>query len=206
MSFRWDIYLAWVLMGLGLVGCGGGVSHSRYYMIDSVREGVPQRTLDKSILAVARFTIDSAYANRGLVYRLEEFQYDSDGHNEFIVPPAVMVTEETRDWLASSGLFSQVVGLGSGLQPTHRLEGNVTAIYGDFRNSKSPKAVLELKVFLLKLTDGADPTPMFSQTYLATLKPDRRDPDDLVLAFSRCMETILTDMEGDLLTALTTSN
>lgn len=203
---RFISYLGLVLAGCTLTGCGGGVSNSRYYMLESVRDAEPQRIENDSMLSVARFTIDSAYANRELVYRLDEFLYDSDGYNEFIVAPAIMVTENTRDWLAASGLFSNVVGLGSGLQPTHRLEGNVTALYGDFRNRKAPKAVMELKVFLLKTGDGADPVPIFGKTYAAITAPDGRDPDDLVSAFSRCLETILTDLEEDLLAAVTTSN
>jgi len=209
MSCRWirrPLALVLLLTVLSLVGCGGGASNSRYYMIDAVRKADPQATANDAILAVARFTIDSAYADRELVYRLGEFRYESDGYNEFIVSPAVMVTEQTRDWLADSGLFAQVVGLGSGLQPTYRLEANVTALYGDFRDSKSPQAVLGLKVFLLELTDGADPVPVFSKTYRVTSAPDRRDPDNLVMAFSQCMETILTEMEADLSTAVTASH
>ena len=190
------------LLGSSLLGCRTGVSNSRYYMLDLIREAEPQRAGSASVLAVPRFTIDTAYSGRGLVYRLGPSQYESDAYNEFLVPPALMVTEKTRDWLSASGLFAQVLGVGSALQPTHRLEANVTALYGDFRDRTSPKAVVELKVFLLKIADGVDPMPIFGRTYSATSAPAGQDADSLVMGFNDCMKTILTDLEEDLAAAL----
>lgn len=203
MSCRWIRFvLCLSLLGCCFLGCRSGGDNGRYYMLDLAREGTPRRTESGFILVVPRFTIDTAYSNRGLVYRLGQSQYDSDAYNEFLVPPALMITEKTRDWLNASGLFAQVLGVGSALQPTHRLEANVITLYGDFRERKSPQAVMELKVFLLEVADGVDPKPVFGKTYSATETSQEQDPDGLVTAYNRCLQTILTALEEDVAAAL----
>ena len=202
MSCRWVRYALFLgLLSCGLLGCRSGGSNSRYYMLNVVRETGPSRPRSVPVLAVPRFTIDTAYSNRELVYRLGPSQYESDAYNEFLVPPALMLTEKTRDWLDACGLFGQVLGVGSSLQPTHRFEANVTALYGDFRDRKAPKAVIELRVFVLEIQDGADPKPIFGKTYRAAAVPENRNPDSLIAGLNRSLQTILIDLEKDLAAA-----
>ncbi|MHC4229257.1 MAG: hypothetical protein ACYSW0_17660, partial [Planctomycetota bacterium] len=66
----------WLLM---LPGCGGGQAYDKkYYVLDAVRQAESTGAETGSILDVRRLTIDSAFGGRGLVYRIGDFEYESD--------------------------------------------------------------------------------------------------------------------------------
>ena len=188
-----------VLVCLILVsGCSSRQTYDKkHYILKAVRHGDSIQTEIGSILEVRRFTIDSAFAGKGLVYRTGEFEYESDFYNEFLVSPAAMITDKTRNWLAESGLFDTVPDVGSLVDPTHVIEGNITALYGDFRDRSSPKAVMETRFFLLKVKATGESTPIFGKTYQATVDIESENPQDLVKAFDKCLEDILTSLEKD---------
>jgi cholesterol transport system auxiliary component len=148
-------------------------------------------------LSVQRFSVDAAFAERNLVYRLDEFKYEPDYYREFLVTPSAMVTEETREWLANSGLFAQVLPRGSRLQAAYTLEGSVTALYGDFRDEAAPVAIMEVRYFLLR-RDKAGQTIAFTQTYRSTHPVPIRTPEALIDALSRDLTDILIRFEADL--------
>lgn len=179
-------------------GCSKPSANSRYYILDTARPAMPPAKEGKAILAVPRFTVGAAYATRGLVYRLDEYRYESDAYNEFLISPTVMVTEKTRDWLAESGLFAQVLGSGSSADATHRIEANITSLYGDFRDKGTPKAVVEIRFFLLRTKAGVDPEIIFAKPYEATVDLTTADPDGLIEGLDQCLQRILTELEKDL--------
>ena len=138
-----------IVASLVLSGCGPKPYNKRYYVLDVKRKAEAARSSNEVILVVRRFTIDSAFDSKGLVYRKGEFEYESDFYNEFLISPSAMVTEKTRTWLSQSGLFARVLDKGSYVGSTHTLEGNITALYGDLRSKSSPREVMELRVFLI---------------------------------------------------------
>lgn len=190
-----------VLVCLTVVsGCSSRQTFDKkQYVLSAVRNGEKLRTKEDSILDVRRFTIDSAFSGKGLVYRMGEFEYQSDFYNEFLVSPAAIITEKTRDWLAASGLFGMVLDTGSMVDPTHFIEGNITALYGDFRDKLSPKATMEIRIFLLKAKGVGESKPVFSKAYRATAEIESEDPRDLIKALDKCLEDILTSLEKDLI-------
>ncbi|MBN1360921.1 MAG: membrane integrity-associated transporter subunit PqiC [Sedimentisphaerales bacterium] len=202
MTCKWTrvaLCLVPAACSLVLSGCARPVSaNTRFYMLQTLRQAPPATREGKAVLAIPRFTIDAAYAGRGLVYRLDEHRYESDAYNEFLIAPAVMATEKTRDWLAGSGLFAQVLSSGSGADPTHRIEANITALYGDFRDKAAPKAVIEMRFFLLRTETGIDPEIVFAKSYRAACDTRTADPEGLVAGFDQCLRTILTELEKDL--------
>lgn len=201
MTCKWTrvaLCLVPAACSLALSGCARPVSaNSRFYMLQTSRPAAQAVREGKAVLAVPRFTIDAAYANRGLVYRLDEHRYESDAYNEFLISPTVMITERTRDWLTQSGLFAQVLGSGSGAEPTHRIEANIAALYGDFRDKRAPKAVMEIRFFLLRIEGGADPVIVMAKSYAATADVATAGPEGLVAGLDRCLQTILTELEKD---------
>lgn len=193
------VSLASTVFSMALSGCAERSANSRFYLLQTPREAAATPTEDgKAILAVPRFSIDAPYSGRGLVYRLDEYRYESDAYNEFLISPAVMITDKTRDWLADSGLFSQVLSSGSGADATHRMEANITALYGDFRDKDTPKAVVEIRFFLLRLARRGGPEIVFAKPYAAVVEIGTSDPEGVIAGFDRCLRTILTELEKDL--------
>jgi len=182
-----------------LSGCGSRQAYNKkYYVLSATRQSQPTGAQTDLILEVRRFTVDSAFAGKGLVYRTGQFEYESDFYSEFLVSPSAMITEKTRNWLSGSGLFKRVLDVASQIDPTHTIEGNVTALYGDLRDKASPHAKMEMRVFLLKAQAAEEPAAIFGQTYRFSVDIESEGPEGLVEALDRCLANILSNLERDL--------
>lgn len=181
--------------------CSGCVSRQSYakhqFVINTVRTAQPNSPSRDIVLAVSGFTVDPAYDSRGLLYRKAESEYESDFYNEFLVAPQALISSQTRNWLAQSGLFKTVIEQGSPVEATHILEGNVLALYGDFRGQSLPRAVIEIRIFVVTNSDSR-PEVVFTHNYHASKQAEEQTADALVAAFNQCLAQILTELEKDL--------
>ena len=182
-------------------GCGPKTYTKNYYLLDIQRQADILEADTDLILYVRRFSIDTAFSSNSLVYRKGEFQYESDFYNEFLVSPTAMVTEKTRTWLSQTGLFGQVLDAGSYLEPTHTLEGNIVALYGDVREASSPAAIIEVRFFLIENADS-EKIVLWGKLYKGSCQAGAQTADSLIEAFDRCLENILTELEEDLIKKL----
>ena len=196
--------LGFVLLGyaLAVVGCGQSATAERkYYVLDTVRAGGPAPAHTEATLRLRRFNVDEAFASRQLVYRVDQVRYETDYYHQFLVLPGVMLTEETRDWLANSGLFGRVTSVGSRLESTYLLEGNVTGLYADFAKKPAPEAVMEIRFFLLVGPDVNEAVAL-TQTYRATAPISAKTAEAVVEALSKALEDVLTHLEADIATVI----
>lgn len=181
-----------------LAGCGQKSYQKQHYILDARRASSVAASDSANIIEIRRFTSNSAFSGKSLIYRSGEFEYESDFYNEFLISPAAMITEKARNWLSASGLSRRVLDPTSYVDPTHVIEGNVTALYGDLRAKSSPTAVMELRVFLLETKTGKEPVIVFGKTYKSSVGLESEGPGGLVSALDRCLVEILTDVEEDL--------
>jgi cholesterol transport system auxiliary component len=160
--------VALVLSAGGLFGCAQSQPPRQYYLLAAERppaaEGAAPAGAERGVLLVRSFRVAPAFAGRQLVYRVSDFRYETDYYHQYLVPPGEMLAERTRDWLASSGLFRQVIGAGSAVPPTWTLTGDVSALYGDFAGPGAPTAVLEIRFSLLGPPEDNEPV-LFAQNY-----------------------------------------
>jgi cholesterol transport system auxiliary component len=190
-----------MMLVASMCGCAQRTGEKNYYVLGTARVDRAVRTGSDAILEVRRFSIDPSFADPSLVYRLDEFRYEFDYYNEYLVPPALMLTQQARTWLARSGVAAHLLMAGSRIQPTHTLETNVTAMYGDFRDPSAPRAVLEVRCFLL---DDREPTETIAmaRVYGASHPIEEKTADAVVAALDAALERILTQLEEDLAAAL----
>lgn len=194
-SIKYGICLNLIIASLLLSGCGGPKPYNKkYYVLNVNRSAETKKTDNKFILDVRTFTIDSAFDSKGLVYRKDEFEYETDFYNEFLISPAIMITEKTRTWLSNSGIFHLVLDKGAYIDPTHTLQANITALYADRREQK---AVMEIRTFLISNADTADSVIM-TETYKTSSALKSQVPGALLEAFDVCLNRILKDLENDL--------
>jgi hypothetical protein len=73
----------------------------------------------------------------------------------------------------------------------------VNALYGDFRNPNSPRAVLEIEFFLTSEI-AAKPGILMQNRYAKSLPLTGRTPEALVKAWNHALEEILTSLTADL--------
>lgn len=151
-----------------------------------------------AVLKIRRFRVSPGFEGKSFVYRKGNLNYTSDFYNEFFISPAPMIAEEVRKWLTGSGLFQHVISSGSSVEPTMELEGVVSAIYGDCRNTEVPKAVLEIQFFLVGDV-SSQPVIVFQKTYHEEALIKGNSPDSLVAGWNLAMEHILTQLETNLI-------
>ena len=189
-----------------LVLFSGCVSLERSYpdqhsfVLEVKRAGNPSSSSGNGVLEVADVEISPRFTGKSFVYRMSEARYESDFYNQFLVAPAVLITEEILKGLAQSHLFRHVIGASHQLQPTHVLGATVSGLYGDFRNGSAPKAVLEMEFFLSKETAGRSQIVM-EKRYAKSVDLSRRSPEALVQGWNRALEEILAALVTDLKSA-----
>jgi uncharacterized lipoprotein YmbA len=171
------------------------------FLIETRRPGDRRVSTAAAVLQVRSLQVASPFDSKGFVYRNTGLGYQPDFYNEFLVTPRALLTQQVRQWLGVSGLFRFVLDPSSKAEQTHSLEGNVAALYGDFRDAASPKAVLEAEFFLIN-EQTASPQIAFHQSYRQEVTLENRAPETLARGWSQAAEKILAELEADLAKAL----
>ena len=170
------------------------------FALEARREGAAQPH-SAAVLRVRPFTAASPFDDRNFFYRVGGLQFEEDFYSEFLVTPRLLVTDQTRRWLSQAQRFRAVLEAGSKADSTHSLEGNITALYADFREPTASKAVLEIRFLLLK-DSLASPEIQHDRIYRQEIPLENRQPATLAIGWSKALAQILAALETDLATTL----
>ncbi|HXV82577.1 MAG TPA: hypothetical protein VEG60_22155 [Candidatus Binatia bacterium] len=194
-----SIFRALALLALcsGCVSLEKAYPDKRYFVLEASPKVDPANPTANETLQVSNIRVSPRYADRSFIYRISAAGYESDFYNQFLVSPASLITEEVRKGLIGSQLFKYVISPSSPLQPSYVLDGTVNALYGDFRESDSPRAVLEMEFFLTS-DIPAKPGILVQKRYGKSIPLSARSPEALVKAWNQALEMILTDLVADL--------
>ena len=150
-----------------------------------------------ALLRVRRFRAAPGYRDAGFVYRLGDLDYTVDFYNQFLAGPDEMLAEQTARFLSQTGLFAAVLDGSSKLLPDYYLEGNLDALYGDFRERRSPRAVLEISFFLIRA--GAHGSELSAQARFREEAPlPSTHARDLAAGFNEALTRVLTALAARL--------
>ena len=169
----------------------------QYYALDVTRQAESRTPLAASILEVRRFAVAPTFQGQELVYRTDHTRYESDFYNQWFVSPSTMLTQQVQNWLINAQLFEHVVTEASYVQATHRLEGTVTELYGDFREKNGRKAVVSIRMVLIQ-DSAAQSAIVFQRDYRQTMELTDTSPEGLTLAWNHALEQVLMAFEQDL--------
>ena len=190
-----------------VTGCNSKTYEKRQYVLDVTRRYPPSQTKIADTIVINRFTINPVFSDKPFIYKLSEFEYESDYYNEFYIPPSVMITEKVRNWFTESDLFQRVFESSSyGVTPDYILEGNINSLYWDLRDTKLPIAVMEIRFFLSKNHFTEEPDLIFSKNYKYSFIFENGIYVDLIKASDSCLFEILTKVEKDLKEILLTKS
>lgn len=148
-------------------------------------------------LEVAELQISSRYGSQSFVYRISETGFESDFYNQFLIAPAAQITEEIRKGMAQRRIFDHVIDSSSQLQPTHRLEGTIYALYGDFNDSSTGRAVLDIQFFLTR-QGSAGTEVLMDKRYQQSIPLARRSPEALVKGWNEALQSIMNNLLANL--------
>lgn len=167
------------------------------FLLDARRGNGSVQKPSGGTLAVQPFSIAAAFADKGIVSRTGNNQYESDFYSEYFISPAPMFTEQTRRWLSESGLFAQVLSPVSSVEATHLLEGHIQQVLMDNRDPAAPLAVLEIQFFLLQ-KQSRTRTIEFHKTYQSTQPMKSASFQDYIAVQNEGLRNILSELESDL--------
>lgn len=204
---RWTI----LALALAMLLLGSCVKLERqpvdkhFYALEVARPGAAGGAADGAALSpatllVRRMQVSPRVAGRELVYRTAQSAWTADYYNLFFVAPADMLTQDLRAWLGASGLFAHVVDPSSLVQPGYILEGNVSALNGDFAPGaeKGPAlAVAEMQFLLIRVT-GGERTVVLTRDIRKTAPLAANTPAELV----RALRVAVAEVNAELETAL----
>ncbi|WP_410497426.1 lipoprotein [Chitinibacter sp. S2-10] len=132
---------------LFLAACSSTPPERQDFLIEATRSGasLPARF---SELQVNELRSHPPYRDLSMVYRESAQRFVADPYHGFLSTPSSQITQQTRQWLASSGLFSRVYPTGSNLIAPWQLEGELLAMYIDVSMPHAPKTVIKAQYLL----------------------------------------------------------
>jgi cholesterol transport system auxiliary component len=181
----------------GCVRLGKNYPEKHLFLIQASYPGEASSALTDEGLRVLTFSVSPLYEGKGFVYRRGDNRVEADFYNEFFLSPSTMLTEEVRQWMAGSGLFSHMADLGAPGNFGYFLEGHIASLYGDYRNPSAPKAVLEMEFLLTRRVSPA-PETVLRESYRQEIPLSRNTPQALVDSWNKALKAILMDFEEDL--------
>jgi len=158
---------------------------------------LPTTMRAETVLRVRLLRVASPYNGQAFVYKTTGNEFRTDYYNGFIAAPDQLLTGSLIAWLLRAGPFDSVVDVASGIPARYVLEGNVTALYGDYSDKAIPKAVMVVRIFLLDDHD-ANLRIMFEKQYSATSAIERGNVNSLVKGWGIAFRQILEQMTADL--------
>lgn len=192
--------LLWFALLLGCVNLERSYPDKHYFVLEVPRIEQPPGQPGKGILEVTEMRVSPRYADPNFVYRLSDTGYESDFYNQFLIAPAALVTEEVRKALGQSGIFDYVVTPSTQLPSNYRLQGNVNALYGDFRKADAARAAVEIEFFLTK--QGGNPNGIvLAKRYSKAAPLSGRSPDALVKGWNEALAAAVGAFIADLKSA-----
>lgn len=199
----------WLLLCATLLsGCGLGLSRpapvKHYYLLETTSPAseAPAQKFEPPAahafaVRITGFEVAPPFADRALVYRIDEQRYESDFYNEFFVAPRSMVTSRITEWLSGRKIFAAVLPSSSALESPYAMEGLVNAMYGDLRSSAEPSAVFTMQVFVTETRTSERPI-VLERTYSHTVRVADRSAAGIAAGMSLAFQQCLADLETDL--------
>ena len=167
----------------------------RFFALEVARPGAASAgPASPATLLVRRMQVSPRVAGRELVYRTGESAWTADFYNLYFVNPADMLTQDLRAWLRDAGLFANVIDPSSLILPGYILEGNVSALNGDFA-ARPAQAVVEMQFLLLKVS-GGERSVVLTRDIRKSAPLAANTPAELVRALRQAVTAANTELES----------
>src|ERR1700744_3783306 len=187
-----------VVVAVPLAACSIGrpIPQATTYSVDPSGDKVPLPRLSES-LRMGFVRVAAAYAGSALVYRLDDVRYATDPYHAFVADPGAMLGGRIAEWLDRAGPFRNVAAPGSAQPARFVLEATVDELYGDFRPTGRPAAVLSVQFALID-EGGARSKVVYERTIGTRVELPKATPDALVRGYGTALGDILTQLVANL--------
>ena len=198
----WNRFVLGSILTLSVPACVSvnmerGYPARRYFVLDLTATLMAAPGNPSGVLKLHRVRVSPPYDAKGFVYRLGPQVFETDFYHQFLAAPGAMISEELLETLQRSDLFQYVVNSASPVESTHQLEATVDALYGDFTEEGTGKAVVRMS-FVMSRDAAQNPEVVFQKNYEKVMPLQKRSPEALVQAWDRGLEEIATALISDL--------
>ena len=153
-------------------------------------------TAGGSVLGIRTLQIAPPFDGRSFVYRTGESSFEHDPYAEFLSSPANELLATISELLRQDGGF-RVVATGSELQPDTQLEVGISQLYGDIRQSGSPRAVLGLQLVFIQATNGLSQRVILQRNYARRIPMNSPSASALMAGWNRALAEIIAEAVSD---------
>jgi ABC-type uncharacterized transport system auxiliary subunit len=192
---------ACALMTLAMAGCSATRTSpvKETFLLDPPPPPAVARA-QPGTLRVDGVTVAAPFRGKAFVFRESELKYQTDFYNEFIVAPAANIGEATARALQRAGTFARVMAPGAPADADWVLEGFVTTLYGDARETARPAAEVAITYYLSR-ADGGFGVPVWSREYTQREPLAANTAGAYAAALNAALGRILADLARDLAAA-----
>jgi uncharacterized lipoprotein YmbA len=155
------------------------------------------------VLSLRQVSVAPVYSGTALVYRIGEYQVETDPYARFAAVPATMLRAAVAGYLGDAGFVKGVVSPGDALPAAAEVEPYVSELYGDFLNPDDAAAVLAVEFRVLATGAGTSPTTeILTRTYTQRVRVAQRTAAAVVAGWNEGLAAIMKAFLADLKPAL----
>jgi len=169
------------------------------YLLDPPPTAAVAKSQPTSV-RVGSINVAAPFRGRNFVLREADLRYETDYYNEFLVPPATMLTELTARALERSKAFARVVPPGYPADADWVLDGFVSALYADERDGKKIAADVTISYYLFQ-SGGGSGMPVWTHDYRKQVPVTGSTTDSYAAALNQAFGEIFTELSRDLAAA-----
>jgi len=148
-------------------------------------------------LRIGVVNVAAPFRGKTFVFRETDLRFESDYYDEFFTAPSIMFSDATAKALAASNIFRRVVPYGGVPdEGDYVLEGFVSELYVDSRDSAAPAAVITVTYYLTPAAFGS--AVVWSREYRQRAKVSGEGPDAVARGWNVALTAILADLAKDL--------
>ena len=193
-----------IVVGLAISGILFGCVNLRrdypirkFYVLEAKPDKILSPAQDGPVVQVQLFRASPGFSSSEFVYRTGESVFEADPYHAFFTLPSEQIRALTSQWIQDSGRARAVLDRSSRLRPTHIIEGNLVALYGDFREKKNPRAFIEIG-FLVMDIRPIEPLIVFSKSYRESISIPESTAEALVEGWNEALKKILSRLDQDI--------
>jgi hypothetical protein len=171
---------------------------TRTFMFNTPAIGVTNLVSTDRALGIRSLQVAAPFAGCSLVYRTGEFSYVRDPYAELLEIPAEELLAPVRASFRASGNFKTVVDGGSALKPDTLVEISVNQMYGDFRETGRPQAILAMQFTFFAAANGMPGKVLLQREYSRSIPLAEPSAAALMKGWDQALGEILADVSVDL--------